>query len=370
MVSPPFSDKKSKGTFSIARGSIDFLKIGIESGNNLVPPDEDAFEFLGVTRITDPDNVDVTADWITNELDPTDPADVYNAGHATYVGLHSKRTITDGATTNGSNLLDSATADFAAQDVGKPLVAAGIPDGSTIQSVVSATQVVMSATATATATGVTVIIGSEQVGLFADGLGHVARKIKAPVDAEITLGNSNGREWTVRWAIRRFGEIVGAANDEWEEAFHVRDVGTLIFSTEFVSAADVKVGITTSLADLDILDIIQEAEDAVGALLEECFIDPDSFTEVPRAVRVATVLWARGIVRQRDATAFKHVSQFREGSIAYGFAGVSTRDTESDFARSERMVRAYARANSKKYRPVIRTVRRRNLAQGRFDTDE
>ncbi|HEY7135157.1 MAG TPA: flagellar hook protein FlgE [Acidimicrobiia bacterium] len=64
------------------------------------------------------------------------------------------RTVLDGATTNGSTTLTSATANFTAADVGKAITGAGIPAGTTIASVTNGTTVVLSAAATATATGV------------------------------------------------------------------------------------------------------------------------------------------------------------------------------------------------------------------------
>jgi Pectate lyase superfamily protein len=70
----------------------------------------------------------------------------------------SSRSITDGVITSGSNVLTSATAAFLGGDVGKTLVGTGIPGGATISSVTNATTVVMSANATATATGVSVAI--------------------------------------------------------------------------------------------------------------------------------------------------------------------------------------------------------------------
>lgn len=68
------------------------------------------------------------------------------------------RVVTD-AVTNTTTLVTSATAVFAADDVGKNISGAGIPAAATIASVTSATNIVLSAAATATASGVTVNIG-------------------------------------------------------------------------------------------------------------------------------------------------------------------------------------------------------------------
>lgn len=74
------------------------------------------------------------------------------------------RTVTDAETTNNSQTLTSATAAFVSGDTGKLLTGAGIPAGTTIAIVVSATQVTMSDRATATATGVSLVIGDNTVG--------------------------------------------------------------------------------------------------------------------------------------------------------------------------------------------------------------
>lgn len=62
-------------------------------------------------------------------------------------------TYVDGVTTNGSATFTSATAVFTGADVGAPIVGVNIPVGTTISSVTNATTVVLSATATASGTG-------------------------------------------------------------------------------------------------------------------------------------------------------------------------------------------------------------------------
>lgn len=68
--------------------------------------------------------------------------------------------VSDGVINSGSSILISATAGFSSVDVGKALIGAGIPSGTTIQSYSSASTVVMSANATASTTGTTVTIGN------------------------------------------------------------------------------------------------------------------------------------------------------------------------------------------------------------------
>lgn len=83
------------------------------------------------------------------------------------------REVTDGATTSGDATVTSATALFTQVDVGKPISGTGIPLGATILSVTSATSIEISANATATAAGVTLVIGRSgrrvADGVTADG---------------------------------------------------------------------------------------------------------------------------------------------------------------------------------------------------------
>ena len=74
----------------------------------------------------------------------------------------STRTVTDAGTTNTDATLTSAAADFTADDVGAGISGAGIPASTTILSVTNESTVEMSANATATATGVTVIITADE----------------------------------------------------------------------------------------------------------------------------------------------------------------------------------------------------------------
>lgn len=86
MVSAPFTDNVGNNLGVYSRGSIDFFKVQVQQNGNPVPPDANAFTFTDVRRIEDPDGVDVTADWVTNDLDPNDAGDTYDENHTTYVG--------------------------------------------------------------------------------------------------------------------------------------------------------------------------------------------------------------------------------------------------------------------------------------------
>jgi hypothetical protein len=74
-------------------------------------------------------------------------------------GHVGSRVVTDGVL-NTTTLVTSATAAFTQGDVGKPIYATGIPTGAYIASVTSATNIVLSAAATATASSVSVTIGT------------------------------------------------------------------------------------------------------------------------------------------------------------------------------------------------------------------
>jgi len=98
------------------------------------------------------------------------------------------RTVADLVTTAGSKIVTSATAAFRTQALGAPngttgsdaqkvVIAAGIPAGTVIASVQSATQATLSANATETATGVSAQIGASLTGnpngaVFAVGVGY------------------------------------------------------------------------------------------------------------------------------------------------------------------------------------------------------
>lgn len=73
----------------------------------------------------------------------------------------ANRIVTDGVITSGSNIVTSATGNFTAADVGQNISFEQLPNGiATIVSITSGTEVVISANATASATGVTLFVRS------------------------------------------------------------------------------------------------------------------------------------------------------------------------------------------------------------------
>jgi VCBS repeat-containing protein len=75
------------------------------------------------------------------------------------------RSVTDGASTNGSTTVTSATAAFAAADVGASISGPGIPASSRIASVTNATTATITQASTATATGVRLEITRQTGGI-------------------------------------------------------------------------------------------------------------------------------------------------------------------------------------------------------------
>lgn len=84
--------------------------------------------------------------------------DTGSAGPMVSVCRRITRTVTDGVTTNGSDVVTSATAIFHGADSSNEISGAGIPPGSFILLWLSPTSVQISNPATATATGVTLTI--------------------------------------------------------------------------------------------------------------------------------------------------------------------------------------------------------------------
>ena len=104
--------------------------------------------------------------WLPGEVVlPTDTADGFHVNNASGTGgwattsAANTRTVTDGVLNTDTSLV-SATAAFTAADVGRAVAGTGIPTGTTIATYTNATTVVLSQATTATATGVTVLIGT------------------------------------------------------------------------------------------------------------------------------------------------------------------------------------------------------------------
>jgi len=104
--------------------------------------------------------------WLPGQVvDPATTADGFRVLNASGTGgwattyAANTRTVTDGVLNTDTSLV-SASASFTSADVGRAVAGSGITVGTTIDSVTDPTTVVLSDATTATATGVTVLIGT------------------------------------------------------------------------------------------------------------------------------------------------------------------------------------------------------------------
>ena len=101
------------------------------------------------------------------------------------VPVPTQRAVSDGGTTDLSNILTSATAVSTQDDVGSVISGPGLPISTTIGSVQSPTQVTMTANATATATGVTIKIDPGTLHFDTPFLTDIAHNADpSPVDTD------------------------------------------------------------------------------------------------------------------------------------------------------------------------------------------
>jgi hypothetical protein len=132
-------------------------------------------------------------------------------------GKHVSKVFADGATTNATPTLTSASAGFVPNDVGKNVSGTGIPAATTIIAWVSSTQVTMSANATATGSGVTVTVGVPYTtpsypsswSLFSAALPAVAGVQVGSASSVVTVPTS-----TVLGSMTAATNVVGAKS--WE----------------------------------------------------------------------------------------------------------------------------------------------------------
>lgn len=183
-----------------------------------------------------------------------------------------------------------------------------------------------------------------QAGLFHDGGGSIALKVLVPNSAEETTDN-NSRQYTVTWRIKKNGVFVVGS-----ETFNVGDAGVFVFSQELVTVAQVEAGIFTNLSDPEIQDIIIEASEWADGMLEACGIDVDSFTELPKLVKTAIILYARSLILDYDASAGLRAEMKKEGSRTVKYATQTTRDIETFRTRAMEAIEHYCRNHSPKRR--------------------
>lgn len=319
MVAPPFNDSTPKNSFVISLEEYGFLEVATEIGGTVQSPPDVAFE-VGpnsdqgpFVKIVDPDGNEVTGQWATKQLDPADPDDEWDDTHATYVGFGPEKSDATADTTDGSTTVVTDNAIFTSSDAGKKITGPGIPSGTTIASVTSSTEIELSQAATATQTDITIDFGTENIGLFHDGAGHVAQKIQVPSDAEVTTGTD--RNYTVYWRIKKSDSnfLTGS------EVFNVAEAGTLTFDSGTVSISDVKRAITTSLSDAEINDAIDEGIIKTDGKLAACGVDTSSLSDLPAAaqnyIKTAYAEYARALIMKKDLSAqSQRVVRKRQGN--------------------------------------------------------
>jgi lysophospholipase L1-like esterase len=180
-----------------------------------------------------------TGSLTTGLLDPlttaTTPRLQYIDDEIVYVpSVSAGRIVTDGVL-NSTTALTSATAAFVSGDVGRLVVATGIPFGTYIEAVGSSTAVTLSQAATATASGVTVIFGP-LLNLIRGEQGTTAaahaasaeitrrrRRVVAVIGDSIVEGVQNNNSisndpWIDRWhraSGDRYGGAIGKAWGNW-----------------------------------------------------------------------------------------------------------------------------------------------------------
>lgn len=352
---PPYpTDQQPKNTSIFPKGSYGWLKVQLRVANTLAPPDSDAFDRIDQVEVRDPDG-NLIASWKTSDLDTGDSGDTYDENHVDYVGMEPIRVITDGVL-NSTTTVTSATAAFSSNDVGKRMVGTGIPANTNIQSVTNSTTVVLTQAATATASGVSITIGTENVGFFAEGgtgatTGRLAQKILVPTNAEETHTSST-RNYTVQWRIKKNGVLVVDT-----ENFDVGPAGVFVFSSSLVTVNEVKAGILTTLDDDQIVTLIEEATLWVRGMLEACGVDPDTFDELPSLVRMAIILYTRGLILDYDASSGAKFESIKEGTRAIKYAGQSSKDIEGFRTRADDAIDAYCRSVSSRRRVRLGVAR-------------
>ncbi len=131
---------------------LDLQKLGTMKGQKL------AYDVVqDILSVVTPANFpSVAFTGLPSTFDSDDVVDIRTACNKNTTGV---LTVPDGATTNGSATLTSATANFHASDIGALVAGAGIPALTYINAVVNTTTVTLSQLATATAANVLLVLG-------------------------------------------------------------------------------------------------------------------------------------------------------------------------------------------------------------------
>lgn len=284
MVNDPFVDSTPDGSMVVARGQVVFLQVALETASHVaVIPDADAFEQTNVRAIFNPDNVDVTAAWVTNARDPVDSSDEYDAAHPTYVG-------------------DEAT--------------------------------------------------PANVGLFHNGSGKIAQKVKAPSESEVTLGQSV-RKWRIEWLVKKGGSLIPKT-----EYFHVSEAGVLVGASSFVTVSEVRTIINTQMTDAQIQSVISHVSRKARGKAKLYGFDWDSMQTLDDYLRTIIVEWCVTQVFLHDQSAYRKIEKLKEGGKRVEFSGTSSKDLERMTAAVNADFAEWLKMKAPLKRPRITTLSR------------
>lgn len=162
-----------------------------------------------------------------------------------YVSVYGdgNRTIMDASTTSGSTTITSSTAYFQAADVGKPIVGASIPAGTTVASVTNTTTAVLSKAANADAGSLTVTIGGTVVVYTVSGNSitrtenGVLTTIASSTDQLLpstTDWQLSNTEYTTSTVTFRPFFIQNAAQTQQQAAVDPRRAGTTVYTLAYL----------------------------------------------------------------------------------------------------------------------------------------
>jgi HK97 family phage prohead protease len=153
-------------------------------------------------------------------------------------------TVTDGATTAASTTVTSATAAFTVADIGRSISGGSIPANAVITKINSATSVVISAAATATAAGVSITIRRPGISDHTEGQAHTTEGDIDVADVTITPGAVSG-------AFRLSRELVDASNPALD-AIAIRAMARdYRYVTESKTVAALEAGIDSTIATVN-----------------------------------------------------------------------------------------------------------------------
>lgn len=339
MVGDPYADPVPQDATVISQGQYAYLKIQLTDGDdNPLNPHTGAFRRIDVREIRDPSGADITEAWSTNQQDPDDPDDDFDATHNDYVGDKSERSVTDAEITDGSTTLVSDEADFdtasPSEDVGKELSGSGIPAGTTIASVTDERTVEMSDAATQTATGVDVVIGTPNIGLFHNGTGSVAQKIKVPDDATVTINDDTSSyevDWKIRYGTDASGDPLFAT---LTETFNIRGV-SLEAKDSRVTVPEVRRGFETPEPDSRVEDLIVEAAGNINSLIK--MTDASVPNPPPGSLLNATIYEARRLLLVLEESTGRSVNSVSQGGMSLGLRDPDQREESLVESRDQQL---------------------------------